>query len=187
VRSACLYAIVAAACPIVASAQGLAISPDPGSALHGEWPKELRLLPGAISLKASLAAARYLEVSIGAGFVGLPNLSDSIPPMSGMAATFGVGLRLKRPRDRRALGSFSPWVDIEALSVQGGSGGHPALAVGAGFFLPIGGRERGIWVGPFVRYFQVMEPSGAHLDWRVPGVLFAGVTLEIDFSAGPAR
>jgi hypothetical protein len=184
-RSQCLYAVALAAFPLEAFAQGLALSLEPGVALQGAQTQTLRL-PSAASLKALLGLGRYLDVSIGAGFAGLPNLSDSTSPMSGMAATFGIGLRVKRPHDERSFRGASPWVDAEALSVQGGAGDCRALAVGAGLAFPIG-RERSVWLGPFLRYLQVVEPNGADLGRRAQGGLFAGLTFEIGSSAGPAR
>jgi hypothetical protein len=134
------------------------------------------------SLKALLALGRYLDVSFGAGFMGLPNLSDSNSPMSGMAWTSGAGLRLKRPHDQRSFGGASPWVDAEALTVHGGVGHNRAFAVGAGIAFPIG-RGRSIWVGPFLRYLQVIQPNGA--DTRAPGGLFACLSVEVGSSARP--
>jgi hypothetical protein len=105
--------------------------------------------------------------------------------MSGMASTFGLGLRLKRPHDQRSFRGASPWVDVEALSVQGGAGDRRALAVGAGLAFPVG-RERSIWLGPFVRYLQVLEPNGAGLDQRSSSGLFAGLTFELGSSGRTA-
>ena len=177
----CLGAAVLASCPLAASALGLALSLEPGVALQGAPAHGLRL-PSNASLKAFLGLGRYLDISIGAGFVGLPDLSDSNSPMSGMAATFGVGLRRKRPHDRRSFGGASPWVDAEALSVQGRAGDGRALAVGAGLAFPMGS-ARSIWLGPFVRYLQMLEPGGARLDGRASDGLFAGVTFEVGTSA----
>jgi hypothetical protein len=181
--SRCLCAAALAAFPIAASAQGVAFSLEPGVALHGGQAQALRL-PSAASIKALLGVGRYLDVSIGAGFVGLPNLSDSASPMSGMASTFGAGVRIKRPHDRRSFLGASPWVDAEALSVHGGARDRRAVALGAGLALPVG-RERSIWVGPFVRYLQVIEPNGAGPLSASDG-LFAGLTFEIG-SAAAAR
>jgi hypothetical protein len=175
----CLCAAALAACPLAASAQRLALSLEPGVALAAQGASAHGLrLPSGASLKALLGLGRYLDVSIGVGFVGLPDLSDSTSPMSGMASTVGVGLRLKRPHDQRSFLGVSPWVDAEALSVHGRAGDRRALAMGAGLAFPIG-RERSIWLGPFVRYLQMLEPSGARLDKHASDGLFAGATFEV--------
>ena len=181
VRTRCLCAAVLAACPLVSSAQGLALSLEPGVALQGARTQGLRL-PSEASLKALLGLGRYLDLSIGVGFIGLPNLSDSSSPMSGMASTVGAGLRLKRPHDERSFLGASPWVDAEVLSVQTGAGDRRAVALGAGLAFPID-RARSIWLGPFVRYLQVLEPNGVGRDRRASDGLFAGFTFEVLFSA----
>jgi hypothetical protein len=165
------------ACPAGASAQALAFSLEPSVAVGGRQAQASRL-PSAASLKALLGINRYLDVSFGAGFVGLPNLSDSNSPMSGMASTVGAGLRLKRPHDERSFRGASPWVDAEVLSVHGVESSRRALAVGAGLAFPMG-RDRRIWVGPFVRYLQLLEPNGAGHGERVSDGVFAGLTFEI--------
>jgi hypothetical protein len=172
-------------CPMEASAQGFAFSLEPGVPLNGAQPQALRL-PSAASLKALLGLGRCVDLSLGAGFVGLPSLSDSSSPMSGTASMFGVGLRLKRPHDQRTFYGASPWVDAEALSVHGGPIDRRALSVGAGLAFPMG-RERSIWLGPFVRYLQIMQPNVAGHDQRASDGMFAGLTFEVAFPARPAR
>lgn len=182
-----MCAAALAACPLAASAQALSfsLSLEPGVALRGGQRTALRL-PSAASLKALLGVGRYVDFSFGAGLVGLPDLSDSNSPMSGMASTVGVGLRVKRPHDARSFGGASPWVDAEALSVHGDAGDRRAVAVGAGIAFPMG-RERSVWLGPFVRHLQVVEANGAGRGKRAPDGLFAGVSFEVGPAAGPAR
>jgi hypothetical protein len=150
--SRCLCAAALAACPLAASAQAISfsLSLEPGVALGGRQGTVLRL-PSAAALKALLGVGRYLDFSFGAGLVGLPDLSDSNSPISGMASTVGVGLRVKRPHDGRSFGGASPWVDAEALRVQGNAGDRRAVSMGAGIAFPLG-RERLMWLGPFVRH-----------------------------------
>jgi hypothetical protein len=118
--SRCLCAAALAACPLAASAQAFSFSLnlEPGGALRGRQGTALHL-PGAASLEALLGVGRYIDSSFGAGLVGLPDLSDSNSPMSGMASTVGVGLRVKRPHDGRSFGGALPWVDAEAPSGHG--------------------------------------------------------------------
>lgn len=184
-KSRWLCAAAVAAWPAAASAQALAFSLEPSVALGGRQTQALRL-PSAASLKALLGINRYLDVSFGAGFVGLPNLSDSSSPMSGMASTVGAGLRLKRPHDERSFRGASPWIDAEVLSVHGGGSSRRAFAVGAGLAFPMG-RERSIWLGPFVRYLQLLESNAAEHGQRASDGIFAGLTFEIGSAAGPAR
>ncbi len=183
--SRCLCAAALVACPAAALAQALAFSLEPSIGFGGGQTNGSRL-PSAAALKALLGVNRYLDVSIGAGFVGLPTLSDSNSPMSGMASTVGAGLRLKRPHDLRSFRGASPWVDAEALSVRGGDSSRRAFAMGAGIAFPMG-RDRSIWLGPFVRYLQLLEPNGAGHGKRVSDGVFAGLTFEVSSAVGPAR
>jgi hypothetical protein len=174
-----------AACPVASRAQGfpLTLSLEPGVALRGAQPGAGLVSLGAGSLKALLGVSPYLEVSVGVGFVGLSNLSLTTSSMSGMASTLGLGLRLMRPRDRRSFWGTSPWIDAEALRVQADGGDRRAFALGAGVAFPIG-RARRAWLGPFVRYLQILEPNGAAPDRRASDGLFAGVALELAFPSG---
>jgi hypothetical protein len=180
-----LCAVALTACPLAASAQGIALSVEPGVALRAGQTQTLRL-PSAASVKALLGFGRYLDATIGAGFVGLPDLSDSNSPMSGMASTLGIGLRLKRPHDERSFRGVCPWFDAELLSVQRRATDRHALSLGAGIAFPMGG-ARSIWVGPFLRYLQVLEPNGAGDGKRASDGLFTGLTIEIASFAMPAR
>lgn len=176
----CLWAIVLALLPVAASGQDLALSLQPSVAVAGGRSRGSQL-PSLTSLKALLGLAPFLDLSFGVGFIGLPDLSESSSAMSGMASTVGAGLRLKRPHDRRSASGVSPWVDLEVLSVNGGAGDRRAFAVGGGVALPLGG-SRGIWMGPFVRYLQLVEESGAGGNPRASSGLFAGLTFEIAFA-----
>jgi hypothetical protein len=179
-----LCTAVLAACPLAASAQALAFSLEPSVGLGGKPSRALRL-PSAASVKALLGFGRYLDFSFGAGLVGLPDLSDSNSPMSGMASTIGVGVRLKRPHDGRSFGGASPWVDAEAVSIQGRAGDRRAVAVGAGLAFPLG-HDRGAWLGPFVRHLQVVDASASSRGRRASDGLFAGVSFEVGPAAAPA-
>lgn len=207
-------AIVLAACPLATSAQALAVRLERGVPMHDAPAQALHLLdagslrallgigpyfdisigastqalplPSAASLKALLGFGRYLDASFGVGFVGLPSLSDSTSSMSGMASMVGVALRLSRPHDLRPFHGASPWVGAEAISVQCSAGDRRAVALAGGLSFPIG-RERRIWVGPFVRYLQIMERNGTGLGNRASDGLSAGVAFESGSSAGPGR
>jgi hypothetical protein len=177
VASRCWCAFAIAAAPCAAPAQSLSFSLEPGVAVSGRGPQRLSL-PSAASIRALLGVGPCLDLSFGAGYVGLPTLSDATSPLAGMASTYGVGLRLKRPHDERSWRGASPWVDAEVLSVRAAAGDRRALAMGAGIALPLG-RGRGLWLGPFVRYIQVTAPTSATGAGGASDGLFAGLTFEI--------
>jgi hypothetical protein len=163
--------------PGAAAAQSLSFSLEPGIAVSGTGPQRLDL-PSAASIRALLGVGQCLDLTFGAGYVGLPTLSDASSPLAGMASTYGVGLRLKRPHDERSWRGASPWVDAEVLSVRAIAGDRRAIAMGAGIALPLG-RGRGLWLGPFVRYIQVTAPTSATGARGASDGVFAGLTFEI--------
>jgi len=184
VAAGCWCAAAIACGPCAASAQGLAFSLEPGIAVSGAGAQRLQL-PSAASIKALLGVGPCLDLSLGAGYVGLPALSDAASPMSGMASMYGIGLRLKRPHDGRAWRGVSPWVDVEVLSVRAAAGDRRAVAVGAGLALPLR-RGRDVWIGPFVRYVQVTAPIATSGAGGASDGVFAGLTLEVGAAVAPA-
>ncbi|MFL5261090.1 MAG: hypothetical protein ACJ79L_01620 [Anaeromyxobacteraceae bacterium] len=181
----CWCAAAIACAPCAAFAQGLAFSLEPGIAVAGLGSQRLQL-PSAASIRALLGIGPCLDLALGAGYVGLPALSDATSPMSGMASMYGVGLRLKRPHDERSWRGASPWVDVEVLSVRADAGDRRAVAIGAGIAVPLR-RDRAVWVGPFVRYVQVTAPSTTTGAGGASDGVFAGLTLEIGAAMTPAR
>jgi hypothetical protein len=138
-------------------------------------------LGSAASLQALLGLGRYVDVEIGIGFIGLPMSSVQLSSLSGMASTYGAGLRLKRPHDQRSFHGASPWVEAEALYVHAGRLGGAGFAAGAGLAFPLGLAHK-FWLGPFVRYLDVFQPSRLDLDNRASSTLFAGLTFEVVLS-----
>lgn len=171
-RAAALLAI-----PFAAQAGEVSLKLQPGLAVPLPAPRSQGFdLGGAASLQALLGLGRYVDVEIGAGFIGLPMSSGRLSSLSGLASTYGAGLRLKRPHDQRSFHGASPWVEAEAIYVQAGRLEGPGFAAGAGLAFPVG-HARKFWVGPFVRYLEILQPN--RIDPETSSKLFAGLTFEV--------
>jgi hypothetical protein len=176
VRVLCLAALLA--CPRGARAGDVSFMLQPGMGLpisSTRSPGGLDLGSGA-SFKALLGLGSYADFEVGVGFVGLPMSSVELASLSGLASTYGAGVRLRRPHGQRSFHGASPWVEVEALRVEAVHRGGTGLAVGMGLAFPVGS-GRALWLGPFVRYLDVELPDAASLG--AVRTLFAGVTVEI--------
>lgn len=134
---------------------------------------------GGQTLKALWTLNPYLDVGPSATFLTLP--ADASGGEAGTAWTFGGSARVKRPHhapDGDAFHAISPWADADALYVRTGGLSRPGLAVAAGLSVPLG-RARIFWIGPFVRYLQIMQPERAGFDNHDAKILSLGVSLEV--------
>jgi len=175
-----LLAAVLFACPFPAQASEVSLKLEPGLALPlpGASRSQGFNIGSAASVKALLGLARYVDLETGVGFIGLPMSSVQLSSLSGMASTYGAGLRLKRPHDQRSFRGASPWIEAEALYVHAGRLEGVGFAMGAGFAFPVG-VTRQLWLGPFVRYLDILQPNRTDVENRASPTLFAGLTFEI--------
>jgi hypothetical protein len=111
-------------------------------------------------------------------------MSGSLSPESARAWAGGGGVvlrlpreseqtRLKRPHDREPLFGAKPWVDGDAFYVRTGLLDHFGFAAGAGVSFPLG-EARSFWLGPFVRYLQIVGQDSK--------TLILGLSLETGIS-----
>jgi outer membrane protein OmpA-like peptidoglycan-associated protein len=132
------------------------------------------------TLKALWLLSRYVDVGPSATFMGLP---AAPAPGFGTAWSLGASLGIRRPHDLPDDASFfgiSPWVDVDALYIRTGVLNRPGFDVGAGLAVPVG-RARIFWVGPFVRYLQIIQIDRTGFDNRDANILSVGVSLEVTF------
>ena len=98
---------------------------------------------------------------------------------SGTAWTMVASARLIRPQDvaggRRGAYALSSWLDGGLLYVRTSGLDRAGFAAAAGLAAPIDQRRR-LWIGPFVRYYQI-EHAG--FDNRDAKILTVGIGLEI--------
>lgn len=126
---------------------------------------------------AAMKLLPYLDWEVDAGWL---SLAQNQGPSAGQVFEIGTGPRLQRPRKYR----WSPWLDAEALYVRTGSLDRFGYTVGAGvrFALPT---PKPFWLGPSVRYLQVVQTSEAGFDTRDARILIVGFSAEGLFGSHP--
>ena len=165
--------------PLPTKAGDFSLRVEPGVALPLTDPQsELFKVGFGESIKAMWALSRYFDLGPSASFLALPTESSS--DGLGTAWSFGAGLRLKRPHDAPRDGIFatSPWVDADALYVRTGDLNRFGFDFAAGLSVPIG-RSRVFWLGPFVRYFQIVQAVRGGFDNGDAKILSIGLSLEV--------
>ena len=120
----------------------------------------------------------YLDLGPSATFLMLPSHADL--EEAGIAWTFGGSVRFKRPHTSpdEGLSALSPWVDADVLYVRTGGLNRPGLALAAGLSAPLGA-ARVFWLGPFVRYLEILQPNRASYDNHDAKILSVGLSLEV--------
>ncbi len=166
--------------PLPTQPGDFAVKVEPGVAIPITSPQSQLFKVGASeTLKALWSINRYLDVGPSGTFVVLPG--EAPQAEAGTAWTLGGSLRLKRPHDSPDADTFyaaSPWVDVDALYVRTGELNRPGFAAAAGLSVPVG-ESRTFWVGPFVRYFQIIQPNSAGFDDRDAKIVSIGLSLEV--------
>jgi outer membrane protein OmpA-like peptidoglycan-associated protein len=114
----------------------------------------------------------------------LPAAAPKAAP--GVAWGLGAGVRLHRPHDggAAALLAAAPWASADALVVQTGPNTRPGFAVAVGVAVPVG-EARALWLGPFVRYFQIVTHARPGVDARDARLVSVGLSLEWGSGAPP--
>ena len=134
----------------------------------------------AQTVKLLFGVTPWLEAGPSATFTTLaasPSMTDS-----GTSLAFGGSARFMRPRDaaigQGTLRALSPWLDADLMYVRTGSLNRPGFAAAAGVAVPID-EQRRFWIGPFVRYYQIVQNEREGFDNRDAKILTAGLSLEI--------
>jgi outer membrane protein OmpA-like peptidoglycan-associated protein len=182
-------AVVGAACaavlgtiPGLARADGFSVKLEPGVSIPLSSPQSsVYDVGGSESLKALFGITPYLDLGPTASFTLLPASVDGRE--SGVVWGLGGGARLKGPRDADSS-RFSPWADADLFFVRSGDLNRPGFDLAAGLAIAVGD-ERSYWVGPFVRYMQVIQPARDGYDNRDAKILTLG--LSVEFGEGIER
>ena len=178
------------ACPLAARAIDLDVKVEPGLAFPIGKPQSDRFgVGGAATLKALAGfEGGYLNLAAGLTFVGLPAKSGFADSSVGTAWAPSLGLRLEPPRESDALRlqkphrdeafyGARPWIDGDIMYVRTGGLNRAGFAAAVGLAFPVG-ESRSFWLGPFVRYFQILQGSRDGFDTRDLSTLIVGVSLE---------
>lgn len=142
----------------------------------------------AQTVKLLFGVTPWLEVGPSATFTTLaasPSMTDP-----GTSWGFGGSARFMRPRDaaigQGRLRAISPWIDIDLMYVRTGSLDRPGFAAAVGVAAPID-EQRRFWIGPFVRYSQIVQGEREGFDNHDAKILSAGLSLEIGSGLGRKR
>lgn len=174
------------ALPGTARAFDLGLRIDPGFAVPLSEPQSQRFtFGGSVTLKGYVGLGRYFAAQAGFSFLQL-NASGSVPGGdTGDAWSDSLGLRFKRPHDAAPHGSWyhaaSPWVDLDGLYVRTGGLDRFGFTAGAGVSFPLDA-PRTFWLGPFVRYMQIVQGDRPGFDNRDASLLLAGISFEVGTS-----
>jgi outer membrane protein OmpA-like peptidoglycan-associated protein len=176
------FALAVVAFPMAAGAGELGVKVEPGVAFPLSQPQSQRFdVGGGGAAKLLYGLAPYLDATAGVSFIGLPRSASSLSSGTATAWGYGGGLRLKRPHDAQSLYGMSPWVDADALYIRTGPLNRFGFAAATGLALPIG-KARNFWLGPYVRYQQILGRGDSAVDGRDARVLLAGLSFEFGSS-----
>jgi outer membrane protein OmpA-like peptidoglycan-associated protein len=155
-----------------------ALKVEPGVALPLTHPQSrLFDMGGGQAIKALWSVSENLDLGPSAMFWALP--SNASGGEAGVAWTFGGSLRFRPLRNvPETSPALSPWADADVLYVRTGGLNRPGFAAAAGVSIPIGA-ARAFWVGPFVRYFQILERERTGFDSNDAKILSLGLSLEV--------
>lgn len=163
--------------PRAANAVNFSLKLEPGIAIPLSAPQsQIYDVGGGQSLKALFGINRYLDVGPTSFFLFLPAANDLAA--AGSVWGFGGGLRVKRPHDAETAYGLSPWFDADFFDIQTGDLNRPGFDAALGLQAPFG-KTRAVWIGPFVRYLQVIQPDHVGTDDRDAKILTLGLSFEI--------
>ena len=185
-----LFLFALLACPFAARAIDLDLKLEPGAALSMTNPQSQRFeLGGAATLKGLVGfEGGYVNLAAGLTFLGLPAQTGFASTSVGTAWAPSAGLRfqlpreseamrLQKPHQRESFAGGKPWVDGDVLYVRTGGLDRVGFAAAVGLSYPLG-EARSFWLGPFVRYFQIVQPNRAGYDNRDARTIIVGLSLE---------
>ena len=178
------------ASPFAARAVDVGVKLEPGAGLSMGRPQSQRFeFGGAATVKGLLGfEGGYVNLSAGMTFLGLAAEQGFGTNSVGTAWAPSVGLRiqlpreseqmrLRQPHERESYSGAKPWADGEMMYVRTGGLDRVGFAAAVGLSYPLG-EARSFWLGPFVRYFQIVQPNRAGYDNRDARTIIVGLSLE---------
>lgn len=180
-RAAASLAPLLVCAPLSAGAVEVAFRYEPGVAIALTRPQSKLYEAGAgQSLKAMFGLTPWLDVGPTGTMMFLP--PEAANTESGVAWGLGAGARLKRPHDQQTFAGVSPWIDADLLYVRTGDLNRPGFDAAVGLSFPIG-EARAFWVGPFLRYMQIIQPDRVGYDNHDAKLLTVGISFEVGTAA----
>jgi len=162
-----------------AAGADVSIKLEPGVAVPTTAPQsDIYDVGGGQSLKALFGLNRYLDVGPAVSFLFLP--ASSAVAESGVVWGFGGGFRLKRPHDKLTSG-VSPWLDADLLYMRTDDLDRVGFDAAVGVSFPVDDAKV-FWVGPFLRYQQIVSTERMGVDTRDSKIVLAGLSVEFGSS-----
>jgi outer membrane protein OmpA-like peptidoglycan-associated protein len=155
----------------------LSLKLEPGVALAITEPQSRGDVGMGGTAKILVGVTPFLQLGPTFGFATLPDSGALMADSSGRSFAFGAGGRLMRPHDAGRYG-ISPWLDADLLYVRTGTLDRPGFSAAVGVSMPLD-QQRRFWLGPFVRYFQIVQGDRDGFDNRDAKVLTFGFGLEV--------
>jgi outer membrane protein OmpA-like peptidoglycan-associated protein len=181
---------VSLAFPFAARAVDLDLKLEPGAAVSLSSPQSDRFQFGGAATLKGLAGLEggYVNLTASLTFLGLPAETGFGSTSTGTAWAPGVGLRIQLPREselmraqrphrRESFYGAKPWIDGDFLYVRTGGLDRVGFATAVGLSFPMG-ESRSFQLGPFVRYFQIIQGNRAGFDNRDANTIIFGLSLE---------
>ena len=179
-------AVVALLAPTQARAEGAEISlkAEPGVAFPLTKPQSDRFNAGAdVTVKPLFSLTPWLALGPSVSVLALPSTVPGVD--AGTAWRLGATAELRRPHDNSGTGfaAVSPWLSAELQYVRTGPLDRLAPSVAAGAAFPTS-ESRQLWVGPFVKYLDVVQSLAEKpgMDNNDARVLIVGLSLELGAS-----
>lgn len=182
-----------------AHAIDLDVKVEPGVALTLGAPQKDRFGLGGAGTIKGLAGFEggWVNLTAGLTFLALPAQTGFASSSVGTAWAPSLGLRLQlpresdrmrtqRPHDHESFGGAKPWVDGDLMYVRTGGLDRVGFATAVGLAFPIG-NSRQFQLGPFVRYFQILQGSRPGFDTRDANTIIFGLSLETGTRTGGAQ
>lgn len=168
--------------PAIAQAQQVSLRVEPGVAVPLGDPQDKRFdVGGDIMIKPEFSFLHYLSAGPSLGVMAFPSKIASID--SGVGWLLGGFLRIKRPHDElntsQGFAALAPWIDADLQYVRTGSLNRFGWSVAIGAAAPVE-KTRQLWIGPFLRYQSVYDPTHPGFDSTDAKVLVAGVSFDIE-------
>jgi len=178
----CVGLLLLAAADARAATVGFKVEPDVAIPLTPPQ-SDMFGVGGGETLKLLVGVTPWLDIGPAASLHLLPALDAA--DASATIWAFGGGFRLKRDHAAEGASGISPWLDADLFYIRTGDLNRPGFDAAVGLAVPLGER-RTTWIGPFVRYLQVVQtPDRAGYDNRDSRTLTVGLGLE--FGTGLAQ
>lgn len=163
----------------------LSLKFEPGIAIPLGSPQADRFgIGGGGAVKALASLGQNVDIAVGFAFLGLPSVTAGVDPGTASAATLGLRLRPSRwrpsdgPMPTEKLFGMQPWLDADVEYVVTGPLQRFGFAAAVGLAFPLDANHA-FWLGPFVRYNQIVQGDRPGFDGGDSMTLLVGLSLEV--------